>query len=649
MTLSPNTGETFRIGITTKFAFLSWLLALITLFIFVVLTVPQQKRNYLENLNSKANSVAVSLHDVAAGAAINDDLASVVSACQTLLNGDAEISFLIVTKNDGFSLINHQTGWRVEQTIDEFWRPKSRIEKGDIEVVPLLNKQVYHYAKPFDYSGIQWGWIHVGLSLDQYHGHIQSLYQNTRYLTLGCILFSLLGAILSSRQLVRPVLHLRHVVEQVAGGDLSVRAEVKQTDELGSLSSSINTMITNLIQRNQVLETVRFSAQHFMQVPQWEDAIDAVLEKFGLSTESNRVSFFLNHMDASGNTAPCLKYCWSTDVLPCSEQKMTLHAEKGLADWFEKFEKKQCVWGHVDDRSEQEKVFLEKRGATSFIAVPIFSEDSWLGFIQVESADKRHWTQAERDSLLAIAEILGSAMIRQHDRSALLEAKLNLEERVEERTLELQRQISAKEKAMAELADAQSSLVEMSRAAGMAEVATGVLHNVGNVLNSVNVSCNLIIEQLQNSRVGNVEKLADLIVENEQHLVTYLTEDERGRKIPEYLISLAPVLKDEHSLIFKETVTLRERIDHIKEIVNMQQNYGQVSGVYESIKPMILMEDALRLNQDSLLKNEIEVHREYEEVESIITDKHRVLQVLLNLMQNAIYACRYSRLKFRVS
>ncbi|SHJ93937.1 GAF domain-containing protein [Malonomonas rubra DSM 5091] len=647
MTMQPSGNGKLHIGIATKIAFVAWLIALVTLFIFVAMTIPQQKKNYLESLNSKSNSVAVSLYDVAAGAAINDDLASVVSACQTLLNGDPEISFLIVTKNDGFSLVNQQSGWRVEPEIGDFWVPQNRVAKGNIVTVPLLDQEAYHYSKPFDYSGIQWGWIHVGLSLDRYHEHVQLLYRNTLILTLACIFISLLCAILFSRQLVRPILNLRHIVEQVAGGDLSVRAEENRKDELGSLSSSVNTMITNLIRRNQVLETVRFSAQHFMQVHFWEDAIDPVLEKFGKATEADRVSLFLNGADSVGEATLNLRCEWhgkkGTSCLNMPDLQMKSYPDAGLTSWLESFEKKQCLWGQVDELSEEEKTLLESCGVQSFIAAPIHVAENWFGFLRVDSAEKRQWTGAELDSLLAIAEILGTTILRQQDRSALVDAKQHLEERVEQRTFELKRQVEAKEQALDELAEAQSSLVEMSRAAGMAEVATGVLHNVGNVLNSVNVSCNLIVEQLNKSRVENVEKVAELIKENEQNLAQYLTADERGRQIPEYLISLAPVLKKEHSLIANETASLRERIDHIKEIVSMQQNYGQVYGVYESITPSILMEDALRLNEDSLLKHEITVNREYEKVELIVTDKHRVLQVLLNLVQNATYACSYSK------
>ena len=134
-----------------------------------------------------------------------------------------------------------------------------------------------------------------------------------------------------------------------------------------------------------------------------------------------------------------------------------------------------------------------------------------------DCACERTWTDAEVDSLRALADMLGAAIARQRVQDALLEAKQTLEQRVSERTRELQEQVAAKEKARAELAETQQELIVASREAGMAEVATGVLHNVGNVLNSVNVSTTLIREKLRRSEISTLGKVCDLL---QQHRPT---------------------------------------------------------------------------------------------------------------------------------
>jgi signal transduction histidine kinase len=244
---------------------------------------------------------------------------------------------------------------------------------------------------------------------------------------------------------------------------------------------------------------------------------------------------------------------------------------------------------------------------------------------------------------LAFDEMTERLQNREHrvreQTQALLEAKSTLEERVRERTAELEDEVAAKEKALTELAAAQSSLVALSRAAGMAEVATGVLHNVGNVLNSVNVSCTLLLEALRESRVANLSRVAGMLAHPEGGLCRFLTEDSRGMQIPAYLLGLAEALENEHAVLVSETQSLYGRIDHIKEIVSMQQTYGRVMGVLETMPPEQLMEDTVKLNAEALNRHKITLVRRYEPGSSLTVDKHKVLQILLNLINNAKYAC----------
>lgn len=98
-------------------------------------------------------------------------------------------------------------------------------------------------------------------------------------------------------------------------------------------------------------------------------------------------------------------------------------------------------------------------------------------------------------------------------------------------------------------------------------------------------------------------------------------------------------MEDEHQLLTKEAMTLSERIEHIKGIVTMQQTYGRVSGVMETLPPKQLVEDALAINAGSLSQKDITVEQHYDSVPDITVDKHKVLQILLNLINNAIHAC----------
>lgn len=182
-------------------------------------------------------------------------------------------------------------------------------------------------------------------------------------------------------------------------------------------------------------------------------------------------------------------------------------------------------------------------------------------------------------------------------------------------------------------------LVESSRKAGMAEVATGVLHNVGNVLNSVNVSCRLLTARLRRSRVSGLQKVTTLLRQHESDLSEFLSADEHGEKLTRYLEELAEQLMEDREAMSEEIASLAKNIDHIKEIVARQQSYARIARTPEIIQPVELMSDALEMNAHELAENSIEVLRESEDVPPLIADKQKVLQILVNFIRNAMHAC----------
>lgn len=188
--------------------------------------------------------------------------------------------------------------------------------------------------------------------------------------------------------------------------------------------------------------------------------------------------------------------------------------------------------------------------------------------------------------------------------------------------------------------EVERQLVEVSRKAGMAEVATSVLHNVGNVLNSVNVSMTLVAETIKRSKSGELERLSALVREHRGDLAGFLTSHPKGRLVPDYLDRLAEYLVEEQAGLLGEIESMRKNIEHIKDIVMMQQNYAKVSGVTEKAKAEDLVEDAFRMNSGALTHHHIEVIRDYSKnVPDIMVDRHKVLQILINLIRNATHAC----------
>ncbi|WP_223542187.1 DAHL domain-containing protein [Pseudomonas sp. BF-RE-26] len=208
--------------------------------------------------------------------------------------------------------------------------------------------------------------------------------------------------------------------------------------------------------------------------------------------------------------------------------------------------------------------------------------------------------------------------------NALQTANDVLEQRVEERTRELR--------------NAQSELLGAARQAGMAEIATNVLHNVGNVLNSVNISADLIARKLRSSKTLGLGKAMQLINGHPEDLGHFLTEDEKGKLLPGYLNQLVGAIAQEQQEMADELGQMSKSVDHIKDIVATQQSYAGANSITEPLYISELLEDALRMNTGALARHHVTVIKEYSEVPQVMGDKHRLLLILINLISNAKYA-----------
>jgi PAS domain S-box-containing protein len=210
-------------------------------------------------------------------------------------------------------------------------------------------------------------------------------------------------------------------------------------------------------------------------------------------------------------------------------------------------------------------------------------------------------------------------------------------------TFGISKDITEIKEAEAKLEEVHKRLLETSRQAGMAEVATSVLHNVGNVLNSINVSTTLVADIIRKSKLNNLGRVAGILEEHQQDLAAFLTTDPKGSQLPQYLARLAEHLGAEQATLLKEMELTRKHIEHVKDIVMMQQTYAKVVGVAEKIKVTELVEDALRMNAGSLVRHDVKLNRDYPaNIPEINVERHKVLQILVNLIRNAKYACEES-------
>ncbi|STX29715.1 sensory box histidine kinase/response regulator [Legionella beliardensis] len=187
--------------------------------------------------------------------------------------------------------------------------------------------------------------------------------------------------------------------------------------------------------------------------------------------------------------------------------------------------------------------------------------------------------------------------------------------------------------------------VEMARKAGMAEVASNVLHNVGNTLNSVNVSASLIIEHLRNINLQNLHDLNNLISEHQQDLGQFITTDVRGLKIPVFLKKMADYWQSEFQLANSELNQLVQNIQHIKNIIAAQQKLSGLTNFEELVSIEDVIDEALIIVSVNFNRHNITVKKEYVKLKPVYIDKSKLTQILINLIDNAKQALLASNQK----
>lgn len=195
--------------------------------------------------------------------------------------------------------------------------------------------------------------------------------------------------------------------------------------------------------------------------------------------------------------------------------------------------------------------------------------------------------------------------------------------------------ITSSKKAQKEVEVLHQQVVTAARRAGMADVATSILHNIGNILNSVNVSLGLITEGINNENFEKFFVISEMLKNNRNNLLQFLTEDERGKNIPEYLSKLIANIKNNHSDLLKELNELKVQINHIKDITSMQNEIGGVTGVIEKVYLPELVDTAIKMcSLTSASKNIIVTKRNIDNI-FLKTDKSKLLQIMVNIIQNA--------------
>jgi PAS domain S-box-containing protein len=408
-------------------------------------------------------------------------------------------------------------------------------------------------------------------------------------LTLCVMFLSLLLAIIAgiylSKRITRPIKDLRNATRNISKGNWNTKIEVKSKDEIGQLAVSFNQMVEDLnettVSRDSLMAEITERKKAEAALLSSEERFKQVAENAG-------------------------EWIWEVDT-------------KGLFTYSSPVVEK--ILGYTTEEIVGKKHFYDlmppdAKEKIKTVAFEIFAKkEPFKGLIN---------PTVHKNGNFVILETNGTPIL--DDKGDLLGyrgADIDITER---------------KRAESELHETQKQLVETAHKAGMAEVATDVLHNVGNVLNSINVSTALITEKVSKSKLSNLEKVAGIINDHIEDLGTFLVEDPQGKHVPVYLTEVSKLLNNEHAEILSTLRVLNENVEHVKNIVGMQQSYAKVSGVEVSVSLTELVEDAIQINIAALERHGVQIKYELADLPPVEIDKQRVLQILVNLINNAKYA-----------
>ena len=223
-------------------------LSLIIIIIFALMMIPREKSSILKGLESQAKSLSASIASVSGNAFVTGDYSFIVDHNMQVMRGSTDIRYIVIGKHDGLSIVHTGDKWEQREKPDPAWTPGgSVVQGGRILTSDIVKGEVYHYSFPLEFSGIDWGVLHIGLSLERYSADVRAMYLTLILFSIACFVIAICLSYMSARQLTAPILLLRETADRIVQGDTLARARITSGDEVEDLARSFNLMTDTMV------------------------------------------------------------------------------------------------------------------------------------------------------------------------------------------------------------------------------------------------------------------------------------------------------------------------------------------------------------------------------------------------------------------
>jgi len=464
-------------SISVRITFFIWILVIFTISFYIFFSIPFQEKTLLERMRFEAQDVASSYIQANKSALITDDYQLIIDYSMSTVNNSNSILYIAVIKNDGTqSFLFQKNNWSNEN-LEGFWTSPKDFSDGRIIHSNIANDEVYHLSRMFIYTGIEWGWIHVGLSTESYNNAIREMITRAIGLAIGTILLSFLTTFLFTKKLTKPISDLSLMAKRIESGDLTARVTIQSKDELGMLSDSFNKM-TDAVSKsrdeleNKVQERTNELAETNIQLTneieerkktevilnQYTIKLETLEEIYkGIISSKSPVEIFKNSAQKindnivkfSRSSAAIFDFSNGSAVLYAftfNENRIIESEENYLLSHFSSLEKLQESDYFLEEnlsqkkyKSEMEKLILAK-GINSYICVGLKFQGQLIGELNFAFAETEGIKQSTIDTILEISNQVAVAIVQ-----------LSLEEKLKQHADDLQNSLKEKEVLLKEI------------------------------------------------------------------------------------------------------------------------------------------------------------------------------------------------------
>ncbi len=465
------------------------------------------------------------------------------------------------------------------------WRADSFLIKS--EVRPILNelRQIFEHTADAQLNAA----IESGQVLTD--AQKQIVFTTLVILAVGLLLGGLL-AIRITNGIVPPIQHLMLAAKNVADGDLNAEVVVTTQDEIGKLGISFNAMTNHLRSASMKEQQMLDELQNLNQ------DLESRVEKRTKALEQSEIRI--------------------RAILDNIGEGIIVLDEKGMIESM---------------NPAAEKIFdIKKEDALGLNATLLIADNALDKLVELDHYDDEIHGVFKNSSDQQPIEYQG---LRSNGDTFPLELVVSVLNVGNKRLrVCILRDVTARKETESSLANAQNQLVDAAHKSGMADMATGVLHNIGNILNSVNLSGEEIKRISSASKISGLNKANDLL-QAQENIGEFLANDPRGQKLPGYFIKMGKVLNDEISEIQQESKELIKKTTMMKEVISTQQAYAKSGFHSEQLNLTQLIEDALKIQEASLKKWGVKLDKKLADTPDCTGQKSKLLQVITNLVKNA--------------